>query len=143
MFIGEYQHSIDQKGRVAVPAKFRPQLGTGVVVTRGLDHCLFIYTETEWQELAQKLVALPLTQANSRAFVRLMLAGAMQVSLDSQGRILLPDYLREYAGLNKEAVIAGLFNRVEIWDKQKWQEYKARTEAESDEIAEKLTDLDI
>ena len=143
MFIGEYQHSIDQKGRVAVPAKFRPQLGTGVVVTRGLDHCLFVYTETEWQKLAQKLVALPLTQANSRAFVRLMLAGAMQVSLDSQGRILLPDYLREYAGLNKEAVIAGLFNRVEIWDKQKWQEYKARTEAESDEIAEKLTDLDI
>ena len=143
MFIGEYQHNIDQKGRIAVPAKFRPQLGSGVVVTRGLDHCLFIYTETEWQELAQKLVALPLTQANSRAFVRLMLAGAMQVSLDSQGRILLPDYLREYAGLNKEAVIAGLFNRVEIWDKQKWQEYKARTEAESDEIAEKLTDLDI
>jgi MraZ protein len=143
MFIGEYQHSIDQKGRVAVPAKFRPQLGTGVVVTRGLDHCLFIYTETEWQELAQKLVALPLTQANSRAFVRLMLAGAMQVSLDSQGRILLPDYLREYAGLNKEAVIAGLFNRVEIWDKEKWQEYKTRTEAESDEIAEKLTDLNI
>ena len=143
MFIGEYQHSIDQKGRIAVPAKFRSQLGTGVVVTRGLDHCLFIYTETEWQELAQKLVALPLTQANSRAFVRLMLAGAMQVSLDSQGRIRLPDYLREYAGLNKEAVIAGLFNRVEIWDKQKWQEYKARTEAESDEIAEKLTDLDI
>jgi MraZ protein len=143
MFIGEYQHNIDQKGRIAVPAKFRPQLGSGVVVTRGLDHCLFIYTETEWQELAQKLVALPLTQANSRAFVRLMLAGAMQVSLDSQGRILLPDYLREYAGLNKEAVIAGLFNRVEIWDRQKWQEYKARTEAESDEIAEKLTDLDI
>jgi len=143
MFIGEYQHSIDQKGRVAVPAKFRPQLGTGVVVTRGLDHCLFVYTETEWQKLAQKLVALPLTQANSRAFVRLMLAGAMQVSLDSQGRILLPDYLREYAGLNKEAVIAGLFNRVEIWDKQKWQEYKTRTEAESDEIAEKLTDLNI
>jgi MraZ protein len=143
MFIGEYQHNIDQKGRIAVPAKFRPQLGSGVVVTRGLDHCLFIYTETEWQELAQKLVALPLTQANSRAFVRLMLAGAMQVSLDSQGRILLPDYLREYAGLNKEAVIAGLFNRVEIWDKQKWQEYKARTEAEADEIAEKLTDLDI
>ena len=143
MFIGEYQHSIDQKGRVAVPAKFRPQLGTGVVVTRGLDRCLFVYTETEWQKLAQKLVALPLTQANSRAFVRLMLAGAMQVSLDSQGRILLPDYLREYAGLNKEAVIAGLFNRVEIWDKQKWQEYKTRTEAESDEIAEKLTDLNI
>ena len=143
MFIGEFQHNIDQKGRMAVPVKFRSQLGTGAIVTRGLDHCLFIYTENERQKLAEKLMALPLTQSNSRAFVRLMMAGAVQVSLDSQGRILLPDYLKEYAGLGKEVVVAGLYSRIEIWDKEKWRQYKAKTEADSNEIAEKLTDLGI
>ena len=143
MFIGEYQHNLDQKGRVAVPVKFRSALGGGVIVTRGLDGCLFMFTEQEWQELAQKLMALPLAQANSRAFVRLMMAGAVQVALDSQGRILLPDYLRQYAGLKKEAVITGLYNRLELWDKERWQEYKGKTEASSDEIAERLAELGI
>jgi len=143
MFIGEYQHRIDEKGRLAIPVKFRPQLGAGVVVTRGLDTCLFLFTETEWQTLAQKLVALPMTQANSRAFVRLMMAGAVQISLDSQGRVLLPDYLREYAGLRKQVAITGLFNRVEIWDQIRWQNYKRKTESKSDEIAERLSGLGI
>lgn len=141
MFIGEFQHNIDQKGRMAIPVKFRHQLNAGVIITRGLDHCLFVYNEGEWRLLADRLINLPLTQANSRAFVRLMMAGAMQVNLDSQGRILLPDYLREYAALGKEVVVAGLYNRIEVWDKEKWSQYKKQTEIDSDAIAEKLGDL--
>ena len=128
---------------MAVPVKFRGQLGKGAIVTRGLDHCLFVFTEIEWRALAKKLVALPLVQANSRAFARLMLAGAMEAALDSQGRSLLPDYLRRYAGLNKQAVVAGVYNRIEIWEEGAWQQYKAKTEDNSDEIAEKLSELGI
>jgi MraZ protein len=143
MLLGEFQHNLDVKGRMAVPAKFREKLATGAIVTRGLDNCLFIFTEGEWQKLAEKLVALPLAQANSRAFVRLMLAGAMDVEVDAQGRILIPDYLRKYAGLQKEVVVTGLYNRIEIWDKQRWQQYKAKTEGASEAIAEKLGELGI
>ena len=143
MFIGEYQHSIDDKGRVAVPAKFRLSLGSGAIVTRGLDHCLFVFEKTEWEKLAQKLIALPIAQSNSRAFTRLMLAGAMEVEPDAQGRILLPDYLRKYAGLKKLTIIAGLYNRLEIWDEDSWKRYKEKTEASGDDIAEKLGELGI
>lgn len=143
MFIGEFTHNLDSKGRVAMPAKFRNKLTEGAIITRGLDHCLFVFSNKEWEVLAQKLIALPLVQANSRAFVRLMLAGAMDVELDKQGRILIPDYLREYAGLKKQAVIAGLYNRMEIWDSETWKQYKTKTESASDEIAEKLSELGI
>lgn len=143
MFIGEYQHSIDDKGRVAIPAKFRATLGERAIVTRGLDRCLFIFSANEWEELAKKLIALPLAQANSRAFTRLMLAGAMETDLDSQGRILVPDYLRAYANLKKQTTIAGLYNRVELWDETAWKKYKTQTEADSDEIAERLSELGI
>lgn len=143
MFIGEYTHNLDDKGRMALPAKFRSKLRGAAVITRGLDKCLFVFSADEWEKLAEKLVALPITQANSRAFVRLMLAGAMDVEMDKQGRILVPDYLREYAGLSKELVITGLYNRIELWDSKQWKEYKAKTEASSDEIAEKLSDLGI
>ncbi|MEK7555358.1 MAG: division/cell wall cluster transcriptional repressor MraZ [Patescibacteria group bacterium] len=143
MFIGEFQHNLDIKGRIAVPAKFRNKLSGGAIITRGLDHCLFIFSNKEWEILAQKLIALPLAQANSRAFVRLMLAGAMDVEVDKQGRILIPDYLREYAGLKKQATVAGLYNRIEIWDSEAWKQYKTKTEASSDEIAEKLSELGI
>ena len=143
MFIGEFTHNLDSKGRIAMPAKFRNKLTEGAIITRGLDHCLFVFSDKEWEVLAQKLIALPLVQANSRAFVRLMLAGAMDVELDKQGRILIPDYLREYAGLKKQAVIAGLYNRMEIWDSEAWKQYKAKTESASDEIAEKLSELGI
>ncbi len=143
MFIGEFRHSIDQKGRIAIPAKFRAKLSGGAIITRGLDHCLFVFTNKDWEILAQKLVALPLAQANSRAFVRLMLSGASDVELDTQGRILVPDYLRKYAGLNKEAVVAGLYNRMEVWDVKAWNDYKAKTESQSEEIAEKLSELGI
>lgn len=143
MFIGEYQHNLDVKGRVAIPAKFRTKLTEGAIITRGLDSCLFVFTRKEWEILAQKLVALPLAQSNSRAFVRLMLAGAIDVEIDSQGRILISDYLRKYADLKKKVVFAGLYNRIEIWDMDIWKEYKRKTENESEEIAEKLSELGI
>lgn len=143
MFIGEYQHNIDQKGRLAIPVKFRQQLSKGAVVTRGLDNCLFLYTKAEWQKLADKLAALPISKANTRAFSRLMLAGAMDVRLDSQGRIILPDYLRKYATVKKKVVIAGLYSRLEIWDELLWQKYKASTEKSSTDIAEALGELEV
>ena len=143
MLLGEFRHNLDTKGRVAVPAKFREKMSGGAIITRGLDNCLFLFDSKEWEVLAQKLVALPLAQANSRAFARLMLAGAMDVEVDSQGRILIPDYLRRYAELKKEVVLAGLYNRVEVWDKEIWERYKDKTEASSEEIAEKLGELGI
>jgi len=143
MLLGEYQHNLDIKGRMAVPAKFREKLAAGAIITRGIDNCLFVFANAEWDALAKKLIALPLAQANSRAFVRLMLAGATDVDIDNQGRILIPDYLRKYAGLKKDAVIAGLYNRIEIWDGPSWQAYKTKTESSSEEIAEKLGELGI
>lgn len=143
MFIGEFRHTIDLKGRIAVPAKFRQKLSSGAIITRGLDHCLFVFTGKDWETLAQKLISLPLAQANSRAFVRLMLSGASDVELDTQGRILIPDYLRKYAGLDKVAKVTGVYNRIEVWDEAAWQEYKAKTESASEEIAEKLGELGI
>ncbi|MBI2623631.1 MAG: division/cell wall cluster transcriptional repressor MraZ [Candidatus Liptonbacteria bacterium] len=143
MLLGEYNHTLDTKGRVAIPAKFKDTLGADAIITRGLDNCLFLFAKKEWEALAAKLVALPLAQANSRAFVRLMLAGAMEVSLDNQGRILIPDYLRKYAGLAKEVTFAGLASRAEIWDSSRWAEYKRKTEGASEEIAEKLGELGI
>ncbi len=141
MFIGEYQHSIDEKGRLALPAKFRADLEGGAVVTRGLDSCLFLYTLQEWNTLAQKISSLPISQANTRAFSRLMLAGAMDVELDKQGRVVVPDYLREYANLKKKVVITGLYNRLEIWSEDAWKTYKCQTEEEGNDIAEQLGGL--
>lgn len=143
MFIGEYQHNIDEKGRLAIPTKFRADLSKGAVVTRGLDHCLFVYPMKQWNEVAQKLVQLPISQSKSRAFARLMLAGAMDVSVDKQGRVVLPEYLREYAGMKKKVVLAGLYDRLEIWDEAAWEKYKTATEKESNEIAETLGELGI
>lgn len=143
MFIGEYSHNLDDKGRLAVPKKFRSELEHGLVVTRGLDRCLFVYTLEQWKEIATKLANLPFSQANSRAFSRLMLAGAMDLTPDKQGRISIPEYLRTYAGLEKEVVVAGLYNRLELWDTPAWSEYTERTESESADIAEQLAELGI
>lgn len=143
MFIGEYSHTIDDKGRVSVPAKFRTQLQEGIVVTRGLDHCLFVYSRSEWEKMAEKLSRLPLAQKASRAFARLMLAGAWDVELDSQGRVMIPEYLRQYAGVKKHVTVAGLYNRVEVWDEDAWQEYKAKAEAENESIAEAMANLGV
>jgi len=143
MLIGEYTHNIDQKGRLAIPVKFRKVLTAGAVVTHGLDKCLFVYSKEQWDKMAEKINTLPISQANSRAFSRLMLAGAMDSEIDSQGRILIPDYLRAYAGLKKKVVVAGLYNRIELWDFAAWQSYKERTERESGDIAEKLGEIGI
>jgi len=143
MFIGEYSHTLDNKKRLAIPSKFRKQLGKKAVITRGLDNCLVLYPLSEWQKLAEKLGALPTSQIDARGFARLMLAGAMEVTLDSLGRILIPDYLKEYAGLKKSAKVIGLFNRIEIWDEEKWEKYKRKTEASAEDIAERLKELGI
>jgi len=134
---------MDDKGRLAIPAKFRIALATGAVVTRGLDNCLFLYTREEWEKMVTKLAAMPISQASSRAFSRLMLAGAMDVEFDKQGRVMLPEYLRRYAGLAKNVVIAGLYNRLEIWDKKTWDKYKEDSEKSGGDIAEKLVALGI
>lgn len=143
MFIGEYQHNIDVKGRLAIPAKFRQSLSRGAVVTKGLDNCLFLYPKEEWEKLANKLATLPLAKANSRAFARLMLAGAMDVEIDSVGRVLIPDYLRQYAKMKKRIIIAGLYSRLEIWDEELWQKYKESTEEKSGDIAEAIGELGV
>ena len=142
MFIGEYQHTIDGKGRIALPAKFRKVLEErGVVITRGLDSCLFLYPEHEWAKEAEKLTKLPMAQAHSRAFARHILGGASTSDVDAQGRILGPDYLRKYAGLGTRAVVVGLYNRIEIWSEVKWGDYRLNMEKHTDEIAEKLGEL--
>jgi len=142
MFVGQYTHNIDSKGRLAVPAKFRAELKKAVV-TKGLDNCLFLYPQKEWNELAGKLAALPISKSNTRAFARLMLAGAMDVEVDSQGRIVLPDYLRSFAKLSKKVIVAGLYNRLEIWDEASWNKYKDQTEKNSTDIAEALDGLGV
>ncbi len=138
MFIGEYSLTVDEKGRLSIPVKYRVSLSRGAVVTRGLDSSLFLYTGKEWQALAEKLASLPISKAGSRAFARLMLAGAMDVEMDKQGRVIVPDYLRDFAGIKRKVVIAGLYNRLEIWDETKWANYKKQTEKGSKEIAETL-----
>jgi len=143
MFIGEYQYAIDEKGRFAIPAKFRSSLQTGAVVTKGLDGCLVLYPESEWKTLADTLAALPLTKAGTRAFARLMLAGAMDTKLDKQGRMMIPDYLRQYAGMKKRIVVVGMYTRCELWDEDRWERYKKHTEKEREEIAEKLGEFGI
>ena len=138
MFIGEFRHTLDDKGRLAIPVKFRPAIAEGAVVTRGLDRSLFLYPKTEWEKLAQKLSALPLSQSDTRAFARLMLAGAINVEVDKSGRVMIPEYLRRYAGLSKDVVVTGLYDRLEIWDEKAWNEYAAKTEGASNDIAERL-----
>ncbi len=138
MFIGEYSHTIDEKSRLAIPIKFRAELASGAIVTKGLDGCLFLYTSTEWHKLVEKLNTMPISQKNARAFSRLILAGAMDVDLDKQGRIVLPKYLTDYAKMDHSVIVAGLFNRLEIWDAKVWQEYKAKTEKDSEVLAEQL-----
>jgi len=125
MFIGEYKHTIDVKKRLALPAKFRKELGGKVVITKGITRCLVVYTKKSWQETLDKLGGLPITEAGARGFARTLLAGAMEVALDKLGRVLLPDYLKEYAGLKKEVVVCGLNKELEIWDAKKWKGYIA------------------
>lgn len=143
MFIGEFTATIDDKGRISIPAKFRTQLKSKVVITRGLDNSLFLYTLDEWKKLAEKLASLPISTANTRAFSRLMLAGAMDCDIDKQGRIILPAYLKQFAKISKKLVFAGLYSRVEIWSEELWEKYKSQTEKQSNSIAEQLGSLGV
>ncbi|RJQ29637.1 MAG: transcriptional regulator MraZ [Peptococcaceae bacterium] len=143
MFMGEYQHSIDSKGRLFVPARFREGLGESFVLTKGLDRCLFVYSHQEWAIIEQRLKSLPFTRADARAFARLFFSGAAECEADKQGRILIPAGLREYAQLEKEVMILGVSSRVEIWSKAGWERYNTEAASSYEEIAEKLVDLDL
>ncbi len=143
MFMGEYQHNIDPKGRLFIPARFREGLGDSFVITKGLDGCLFAYPRPEWDALEQKLKSLPFTKGDARAFVRFFFSGAAICEADKQGRILIPGNLREYAHLEKDVVVIGVSSRVEIWAKRHWEEYNARAAETYEEIAEKIDDFDL
>lgn len=143
MFLGEYQHLIDQKGRVILPAKFREELADGLVVTKGLEECLFVYTPAEWAKMEDKIRETPLTLPAGRAFARNFFSGAAKGTPDKQGRVTLPQNLRDYASLTKDVVVIGVGGRAEIWDKQKWTKYSKETEAGYSELAEQLAGLGI
>ena len=143
LFIGEYRQSLDVKGRIIVPAKFRDGLGDKFVLTKGLDGCLFAYSKEEWANFEEKIKSLPLTNKDARAFVRFFFAGAVECEIDKQGRTLIPPMLREYAGLSKDIVIIGVSNRVEIWSQDKWDSYSEAEDLEADELAEKMAMLGI
>ncbi len=139
--MGEYHHTIDAKGRLIIPARFREGLGDSFVVTKGLDNCLFVYPRQEWAALEQKLKSLPFARADARAFVRFFFSGATECELDKQGRILIPANLREYARLSKDVVVLGVSSRVEIWSRERWDEYNNLAAENFEEIAEKIVDL--
>jgi len=141
--MGEYLHTIDGKGRLIVPAKFREALGDKFIATKGLDHCLFVYPVAEWSELEQKLRTLPFTQPDVRAFVRFFFSGATECEVDKQGRILLPANLREYANLEKDVILVGVSSRVEIWSQELWADYSRQAEDAYASAAESLVNLGI
>ena len=143
MFIGEHQHSLDEKGRLIVPSKFREDLGYEFVITKGLDHCLFVYPKNEWEVIEEKLKTLPLTNKDARAFIRFFFSGASECTLDKQGRVLIPSNLREHSQLEKEAIVIGVSTRIEIWSKEKWESYNDDDNLSYDAIAEKMAELGI
>jgi len=143
MFVGEYNHTIDEKKRVSMPVKFRQDLENGAVVTIGFDKSLVVYPTSEWKKFSEKWGSLPLSTEASRSFTRIMLAGAAQIEFDKLGRILIPENLKAYANLLKDVSIIGLFNRIEIWDKKSWEEYKNKAQNGLSEMAEQLKDLGI
>lgn len=143
MLIGQYNHTIDAKKRLALPIKFRGELGGKVIVTKGVENCLVVYTESEWQVMSAKLSSLPISQGEARSFTRHLLASATEIELDKLGRILIPEYLKDYGNFKKNVVICGLSNRLEIWDEEKWQKYTKDAEKGVEEIVSKLGPLGI
>lgn len=141
MFIGEYEHSLDEKKRISLPKSFRKELGKKVVMTRGLDNCLFVYSRANWEKVASKLQELSFAQADTRGFNRFILSGAVEVEVDSAGRILVPEHQKHFAGLKKNVVFTGVSDRVEMWDAAAWKTYKARIEKQADALAEKLGEI--
>jgi len=143
MLIGQYIHTLDPKKRIALPAKFRSELGKKVVITRGLDTCLVIYPMKTWQKMTEKLAMLPMGQADTRGFGRFVLAGAVEGDIDSIGRILVPDFLKDFAGLGTQVAVIGVHDRVELWNEKVWAEYKGRIEKQADTLAEKLGQIGV
>lgn len=143
MLIGEYEHSLDAKGRLIMPSKLRDDMGEKFVITKGLDGCLFGFSQTEWENFETKLKALPLTNKNARDFVRFFLSGAMECELDKQGRFLIPNNLRTVANLEKEVITVGVGTRIEIWNKEKWTAYNSEENISADDIAENMEMLGI
>lgn len=141
MLIGEFKHTLDDKKRISLPSKFRKEVGRKVVVTRGLDGCLFMYPIKEWQEISKKIGELGMGQADRRGFNRFMLAGASEIEVDSVGRILIPEHLRQFAQVTSKVVFAGVYNRIEVWNEEGWETYKAKVVAGADDMAEKLGDV--
>jgi MraZ protein len=143
MLIGEYQHTLDSKKRLSLPAKFRKEVGRKVVITRGLDQCLFMFPVKTWMAIAEKLGKLPFGQADTRGMSRFLLAGAVETEVDGAGRILVPDYLKEFADLRSKVVLAGVSDRIEIWNEKVWEEYKRRIEKGADQMAQTLGEVGI
>ena len=141
MFIGEYEHTLDEKKRVSLPKSFRASLGKKMVMTRGLDNCLFVYSMSSWQKVSAKLQELSFAQSDIRGFNRFILSGATEVEPDGAGRILIPDHQKLFAGLKKNVVFTGVSDRVEIWDAAVWKQYKARIEKQADALAERLGEI--
>ncbi len=143
MLLGEYTHTVDEKNRISLPSKFRKEVGKKVVITHGLDSCLFLYPLKEWEKISSKLSELGMGQADTRGFNRFMLAGAVEADVDSIGRILIPDFLKEFADLKNRVVFTGVHNRVEIWNEKTWKEYKKKIERQADMLAEKLGEVGV
>jgi len=143
VLIGEYYHSMDSKSRLIVPAKFRSELGKSIVMTRGLEGCLFVFPEKEWQTVSEKLSSLPLMKKDARQFMRMFIGGAMEVDIDKSGRFVIPNPLAKYAKLEKECVIVGMQNRLEIWSEENWATYSEESFEKYEEIAEELIDFEI
>ncbi len=141
MLLGEHKHTLDTKKRLSLPSKFRKELGKTVVITRGLDACLFVYSVQKWKEFTEKLSDLSMGQSNTRAFTRFILGNAVEKNIDSAGRILIPDYLKDFAGLEQKVVVAGLSNRVELWNEEKWEQYQSGLEGQADDLAQTLGDI--
>lgn len=143
MFIGEYQHTLDDKSRIIIPSKFREDLGYEFVMTKGLDDCLFVYPKNEWKILEEKLKTLPLTSRDARAFIRFFFSGATECMLDKQGRVIVPANLREHAKIIRDAIIIGVSTRIEIWSKEEWESYNDDENLSYEKIAEKMAELGI
>lgn len=143
MFTGQYEHSLDEKNRIAIPSKLRASFKEGVVITKGLDGCLFLFTKNKWQKMATSIGQLPTTKSSARLYARLLLASAVETNFDKQGRIIIPAYLAEYANISLKGVIIGLYDRVEIWDKKKWDTLSQKVDKEAGKIAEELSELGI
>jgi MraZ protein len=141
MLIGEHTHTLDTKKRLSLPSKFRKELGKKVILTRGLDTCVFVYSQKEWKNFSEKLGELSMGQSDTRAFNRFLLGGAVETEVDAAGRILIPDFLKEFAELDTKVVVAGIANRVELWDEKVWKDYQTQVEKKADALAEKLGEI--